>query len=59
LDESLGAAPELVVQAKPPEQDLDFTGVFHYAAYPTKRERDDKPPGIGCAEHGTPKIIAE
>jgi hypothetical protein len=25
----LGAPPDLVVKAKPPEQDLDFTGSFH------------------------------
>jgi hypothetical protein len=46
-NEPLGPAPKLVVKTKPPEQDLDFTGAFHYAAYSTKHERDDKPLGIG------------
>jgi len=32
LDEPLSTAPELVIEPKPPEKDLEFTGVFHYAA---------------------------
>jgi len=56
-DEPFGAAPELVVETKPPEQDLDFTIAFHNADS-AKRERGDKPLGIGCAGVGTPKIIA-
>jgi hypothetical protein len=35
-----------------------LTVVFHDALDSTKRERDDKPLGIGCVGRGTPKIIA-
>src|SRR5437588_10009259 len=56
---SLGAAPELVVQAKPPEQDLDFTGAFHCTGNSTKRERDDKPLGIGCSTAIRPRSLPE
>jgi hypothetical protein len=42
----LGTAPELVIETKPPEQDLDFTGSFH-SADSTNREQFGKPLGIG------------
>ena len=56
-DEPLGAAPELVVETKPPEQDLYFTIAFHDADNSTKRELVGKPLGIGCAGVEPPKII--
>jgi hypothetical protein len=40
-DEPFGAAPELVVEAEPPEQDLDFTIALH-RINSTKRERFGK-----------------
>jgi hypothetical protein len=46
-NEPLGAAVKLVVEPEPPEQDLDFTLGLNFGDS-TKRERDDKPLGIGC-----------
>src|SRR5437899_2027656 len=55
----LGTAPELVVKTKPPEQDLDFTGVFHETKNRTNRERVGKPLGIGCAGEDHLKVFAD
>src|SRR6476620_1785506 len=45
--ETFGAAPEIVVKTKPPEQDLDFTNSFHGTDIRTNHERIGKPLGIG------------
>jgi hypothetical protein len=47
-------AAELVVEAKPPEQDLHFTIGLHFT-----HERDDKPLGICCDEPEHPRSLPE
>jgi hypothetical protein len=57
-DEPLGTAPELVVETKPPEQDLDFTIAFHIAGIAQNMNIIDKPLGVGCAGTEHTKLIA-
>jgi hypothetical protein len=54
-DEPFRPAPELVVKAKPPEQDLDFTVSFLHANNRTNHEPVGKPLGIERAGAAHPK----
>jgi len=55
-DEPFRPALELVVETKPPEQDLDFTIAFHKADNSTNHERIGKPLGIGGLIVRSPKL---